>query len=224
MVNIYEELGIPTYINAYAAFTVLGGVCMSEETIEYMASAAREFADIKVFQSVVHRKIAEMTHNEAAYITPGAMAGIYLATCAAVTQKYGKNIRYLTKEEIGKCEVLAFKSQRNPYDRAIEQTGVKTVDFMYPNMWDIPTKTHLENSINENTTAIYVLAGGRNVFPTYMSLEEIIEVAERHKFQCWWMLLLRFRRLIHSGNTIRRGLLSLLSPVEKIWGDRRPVV
>ena len=125
MVNIYEELGIPTYINAYAAFTVLGGVCMSEETIEYMASAAREFADIKVFQSVVHRKIAEMTHNEAAYITPGAMAGIYLATCAAVTQKYGKNIRYLTKEEIGKCEVLAFKSQRNPYDRAIEQTGVK---------------------------------------------------------------------------------------------------
>ena len=26
-----------------------------------------------------------------------------------------------------------------------------------------------------------MLAGGRNVFPTYMSLEEIIEVAERHK-------------------------------------------
>jgi len=50
---------------------------------------------------------------------------------------------------------------------------------MYPNMWDLPNTVHLENSINENTIAIYVLAGGRNVFTSYMSIEEIIKVADQ---------------------------------------------
>ncbi|MDO5688731.1 MAG: aminotransferase class V-fold PLP-dependent enzyme [Tissierellia bacterium] len=177
MIDIYKELKIPTMINAYAAFTVLGGSCMNDTTIEYMASASREYVDIRDFQKSLHERIAEMTKNEASYICPGAMAGIYLATYAAVARKYGKNVRYLSKDQISKCEVLAFKGQRNPYDRAIEQTGVRTVDFMYPNMWDAPNASHLEHSITENTVAIYVLAGARNVFPTYMPLEEIIHVA-----------------------------------------------
>ena len=53
--------------------------------VEAMRSAAQHFVNIDELQEKVGRKIAEWTHNEAAYVSSGAAAGLLLGTAACVT-------------------------------------------------------------------------------------------------------------------------------------------
>jgi len=64
--DIYKELGVRTVINAAGTYTMVGGSRMSEETLEAMASAARNHVVIKELQQKVHERLASITRNEAA--------------------------------------------------------------------------------------------------------------------------------------------------------------
>ena len=156
MSDIYAELGVQKIINATGTFTVLGGSRMSEKTLDDMKSAANSFVQIKELQKKINAEVARLTRNEAAYITNGAAAGLYLCTCAAIQRKNGTSRHfYLTREEIESCNVVVFKSHRNPYDFTISQAGAQYKEIGYPNFILPGTCEDLEESIDENTCMIY---------------------------------------------------------------------
>ena len=82
--NIYDELGVRTLINASANITRIGGSIMAPEVVQAMAEASKHFVNIEELQRTVGKKLAELTHNEAAYVSCGAAAGVVLATIAVV--------------------------------------------------------------------------------------------------------------------------------------------
>ena len=73
--GIYEELGVPPVINAMGTFTIYGGSKMSPQTLRDMQEAAASFVDIRLLQRRLSQAVAELTHNEAAYICGGASCG-----------------------------------------------------------------------------------------------------------------------------------------------------
>ena len=80
--NIYETLGIQPVINAQATLTRLGGSLMPPEVLAAMADAARSFINLDELQLRVGERIADLTHNDAAYVSSGAAAGLVLATAS----------------------------------------------------------------------------------------------------------------------------------------------
>src|SRR5512136_3078809 len=82
--DIYDELGVRKIINGSATLTALGGSIMPAEVLRAMAEAAQYFVSIDELQEKAGQKIAEWTHNEAAYVTCGAAAGIVLSTAACM--------------------------------------------------------------------------------------------------------------------------------------------
>src|SRR5438876_2124006 len=112
--SIYDKLGIRPVINATATLTRLGGSIMPPEVIEAMQDAARCFVDLDELQMKIGERLAELTHNESAYVSSGAAAGIMLAVAACLTgQDRSIMDRLPHTEDCAKNEVIVFKSHRN---------------------------------------------------------------------------------------------------------------
>ncbi len=174
--SIYEELGIRPLINASATLTRLGGSVMPPEVVQAMVEASKHFVNLDELQRAVGAKLAEMTHNESAYVATGAAAGLVLATAAVVAGDDPKAINQLPDTTGLKNEVIIHKSHRNGYDHAVRQVGVKIVEIGT----ETETKPEeLEAAINDNTAAIFWFQGamtGHGDLP----LEQTIAIANRH--------------------------------------------
>lgn len=180
MRDIYDKLQVKKIINAAGTYTVLGGSRMSRQTLEDMQSASGSFVQIRELQKKINLEIARMTHNEAAYVTNGAACGLYLATCAAIQKHYGNRRHfYLTKEQIQRCNVITFKAHRNPYDFTISQAGAIYKEIGYPNFILPATDEDFEESIDENTVAVYYVSAvwtPEGALP----LENVLRIAHNH--------------------------------------------
>ena len=108
--GIFEELGVARVINAKGTYTVYGGSIMSRQTIADISEISSSFVDLKELQRKIHEKLAQMTHNEAAYVCNGAGCGMYLSLAASIAKKLKKPFRYVTPEEISQSEVIVFRS------------------------------------------------------------------------------------------------------------------
>jgi D-glucosaminate-6-phosphate ammonia-lyase len=174
--SIYDELGVRPVINASATLTRLGGSIMPPEVVAAMVEASKHFINLDELQRAVGEKLAELTHNEAAYVATGAAAGLVLATAACVAGNDPAAIARLPDTTGLKNEVIIHKSHRNGYDHAVRQVGVKIVEIgmalsTYP--WE------LERAITEQTAAIFWFQGamsGNGDLP----LPTVIEIAKRY--------------------------------------------
>lgn len=178
--HIYQRLGLRRVINADARLTRLGGSIMPPEVLAAMAEAAQWYVDIFELQRAVGRRIAELTHNEAAYVCTGASAGLFLATLACLTGPDLKAISRLVDEMpdpvLSKDEVVIHTAHRIPYDPAIRLAGARLVEIgnvlqTFP--WE------LEAAITERTAAVVYMAGehlSRGALP----LPQVIEIAHAH--------------------------------------------
>lgn len=72
--EFYEKLGIRTLINASETYTNLGGSLMDPRTLKAMEEAGRGFVDIFQLMDAVCERAAELTNNEAAFVTTGRPA------------------------------------------------------------------------------------------------------------------------------------------------------
>ena len=166
--GIYDELGIKRVINACATLTKLGGSIMPPEVVEAMQDASRSFIDLEELQVKVGERLAELTHNEAAYVSSGAAAGIVLAIAACVTGQDRTAMDRLPDTSGLKSEVIVFKSHRNGYDHAVRMVGVKMVEIG-------PDPNELMAAISDKTAAFIWFQGGmtgRADFP----IEKVIEI------------------------------------------------
>ncbi len=170
--NIYDELGLRPLINANATLTKLGGSIMPPEVIEAMAEASRSWVDVFELQRRVGERLAALTHNEAAYVSSGAAAGLAVATAACVAGTDPAAMARLPNCDGLKNEIIVHRTQRNAYDHAVRQVGVKLVEIGMPlgtQRWE------LENAINDQTAAIFWFQGamtGNGDLP----LETVIEI------------------------------------------------
>ena len=177
--GIYEELHVKTLINAAGTYTILGGSKMSEKTLADMADAARSFVQLRQLQKSVFEEIARLTKNEAAYVSNGAAAGLFLAIAAAVQIKCGeKRYYYLSKEEISRCNIAMFKAHRNPYDLVVDQLGLQYRELAFPNIISPATAEDLEEMLDENTAAFYYATASWTAAGD-MPLPEVLKITKK---------------------------------------------
>lgn len=156
MNNIYKKIGIKTIINASDTYTRIGGSRMDPDVLEAMAEAARYFVDINHLQKKIGEKIADLTRNEAAYVTSGAGAGLVLSGAACMTHKYPELINMLPDTtEFPRNEFIMFGSQCidiNPYWHLIELSGGRLIKIE-------SSLEILKSAINKKTAGIFYFLG-----------------------------------------------------------------
>lgn len=168
--TIYQELGIRPVINAAATLTKLGGSLMPKPVIEAMNDASGQFIDLFEFHEKAGKRIAELTHNEAAFISSGAAAGIALtvASCiAGVDPVLQQAFPYL--DGCDKREVIVYRGQRNGYDYAARQTGARLVEVE-------PDGDELEMNLSGQTACVLFFAG-QHFADKALPLEEVVAIA-----------------------------------------------
>jgi uncharacterized pyridoxal phosphate-dependent enzyme len=174
--DIYAELGVRKVINGHATLTMLGGSLMPPVVLEAMQAAAQHFVNIDELQEKAGKKIAEWTHNEAAYVSCGAAAGLVLSTAACIA---GMNIDLRARlpfSEGLKNEVIVHRCGRVGYDFAIRQAGGRLVEIGNAHG---ASAAELEAAINEHTAAIFVFYNV-NLLKGQVPLDEQIAIAKRH--------------------------------------------
>ncbi|MDP2857694.1 MAG: aminotransferase class V-fold PLP-dependent enzyme [Bacillota bacterium] len=175
--DIYEKLGVTKIINASGYKTVSGGSLMPDEVLEAMVQAAHHFVDIRELQSRAGARIAELTRNEAAYISCGAAAALQVASAACMTAGDTTAVRRLPQAE--RNEILIHRNHRNPYELAILGTGARVVDFGFVNQ---TSSDELEAAITPRSAAVFYFffRGGHKVREGCLTLEETVQIAHRH--------------------------------------------
>jgi L-seryl-tRNA(Ser) seleniumtransferase len=172
-VKIYERLGVRRIVNAEAELTRLGGSLMPPPVLQAMKEAADSFCDLHELQRACGERLASLTRNEGAYICNGAASGLFLATLGCITRGDLHRIARLPALTGMRDEVVLFGAQRNPYDLAVRQTGVRVVQVGNPSQtfdWE------LEAALSERTAAVLFFANGvgrRGELP----LEQTIAIA-----------------------------------------------
>lgn len=176
--NVYEQRGIRTLINAKGPATRLSGGVMRPEVTAAMADAAKFCVDMAELQAHASTVIARETGAEAGYVASGAAACLLLATAACVAGLEPSKMARLPDIAGMKNEVVMVRSQRNFYDHAIRTAGVKLVEVGLPDRyagagvrdaeaWEIA------DAITERTAAVFYVAD-RFARP---ALTEVVRVA-----------------------------------------------
>lgn len=194
--SIHTELGIRPLINASATLTRLGGSVMPPEVLAAMQDAAQYHIELDEMQRKVGARLAQLTHNEAAYVATGAAAGITLAAAALMAGKNPAFIQQLPDTTgIPKTEFIVHKSHRNGYDHAIRAAGGKVVEIgasLHTHEWEL---TH---AINEHTAGVFWFQGAMTGIGD-LPLAKVIEIAKAH------------------GVPVIVDAAAQLPPVENLW-------
>ena len=174
--DIGERLGISSLVNAHSRLSRLSGSIMAPDVLEAMAWASQHYFDMNELQAKVGARLAELTRNEAVYITSGAAAGLVLAAGACIVGTDPAKIARLPHvgDELGN-EIIVHRFQRNHYDNNIRTAGARFVEIgshRTTHLWE------LEDAIGARTAAIVYFTGpyeGPNLLP----LDKILMVAKR---------------------------------------------
>ncbi|HEY7030671.1 MAG TPA: aminotransferase class V-fold PLP-dependent enzyme [Thermomicrobiales bacterium] len=172
--DIYQRLGVRPVINAASTYTMLGGSIMAPPVAQAMADAAGCFLNLPELQAAVGRRLAELTHNEAAYVSNGAAAGLALATAACVTGDDVALMARLPNDLAGmKNEIVIHRAHRNHYDVAVRQVGLTLVEIGH--LETFPWE--LDDAITERTAAVVYFAGERFERTLTLPLPYVVERA-----------------------------------------------
>jgi L-seryl-tRNA(Ser) seleniumtransferase len=182
--TVYERLGVQPVVNGVGTVTRLGGSLMPPPVLEAMLDAARAYVPLDKLQAAAGKRLAELTHNEAAYVSSGAAAGLVLATAACITGADPERMAMLPRPERipgGKHKVVVFRAQRNGYDFAVRQVGVELVEVG-------PTRAEaagrpvaaadLEQALDDKTAAVVYFAG-QHLAAGALPVDEVVRIAHR---------------------------------------------
>ncbi len=167
--EVYRRLGIRPIINASATLTRLGGSVMPEVAVKAMAEASQHFIPLDELQLRVGERIAELTGNEACYVSSGAAAGIAMSVASCIA---GTDLNLIAAfpylDGVAKNEVVIPFSQRNGYDYAARQTGARVVEVG-------GSAQELRAAITDRTACILWFAGDH--FATgALPIEQVIAI------------------------------------------------
>src|SRR6266852_6122658 len=175
--NVYEELGVPTLINAEGTMTMLGGSLPHPELEAVMFQAGHHFVNMPDLEVAAGKRIAQMLklpEGFTALVTSGAAAAIQSGLAGILTGNNETLIQQLPDLTGMKSEVIIQKSHRNPFDHQLRTTGVKLVE--------IETREQLRSAVNERTAMMHFTnfanAAGQ------IKVDEWPKLAKEYKLPC----------------------------------------
>ncbi|MDY3919153.1 MAG: aminotransferase class V-fold PLP-dependent enzyme [Candidatus Limivivens sp.] len=151
--NFYEKIGIQPLINASETYTNLGGSLMDPRTIRAMEEAGQGFVDFPRLLELVCERAAQLTHNEAAFVTTGAAGGVILSAAACICGPDESRLDQLPHvEQFEKNEILMFDGKFReiiPYWKLAGLTGARIVPVA-------PSAEAMLQAVNERTAAVFL--------------------------------------------------------------------
>ncbi|MDE0021995.1 MAG: aminotransferase class V-fold PLP-dependent enzyme [Candidatus Poribacteria bacterium] len=172
--GIYDDLKLKTVINGDATLTTLGGSLMPMPVIRAMMEAARSYVDLREMQARVGEQIAQMTGNEAAFVTTGAAAGIYLAAAACMAGEDPEKASRLPDTAGMKNEFIVQKPAVTEHDHLLRRAGGKIVSVGTPEKADL---SDLQDAFTRKTAALFLAPKGDGP-PGTAPIKEAIEAAK----------------------------------------------
>lgn len=173
---IYRRLGVEPIVNGRSTFTVLGGSLMPREVVEAMALAAECFVDLVELQAAAGRRLADLTHNEAAFVPGGAAAGLFLAAAASMTRDVPDGLLRVADVPALPCEFVVHRAHRIPYLSAVELAGGRLVEV---GRLDGTVEEELEVAVGPGTAAV-VYVPKAYLAPSVLPLDVVVGVARHH--------------------------------------------
>ncbi|WP_129113669.1 aminotransferase class V-fold PLP-dependent enzyme [Halegenticoccus tardaugens] len=157
--TIYDELGVPTVINAAGTKTRIGGSRIRPEAAEAMRDAANSFARISDLQARASELIRECTNAEAGYVASGAAAAMVLAAAACIARDDLGAMHRLPHTDGVADEVVMARTHRTGYDHALRAAGATIVDVGTNDRYLGTGATNVEpweitDAITEETAAV----------------------------------------------------------------------
>jgi L-seryl-tRNA(Ser) seleniumtransferase len=193
---IYRRLGVEPIVNARSTFTILGGSLMAPEVLDAMRQAADSFVDLVELQDAVGRRIAELTRNEAAFVSGGAAAGLYLAGLACMSRDDdGDGTVQPERVDHLPREFVIHRAHRIPYDLAIRQAGGVLREI---GREDGTHEDELEQALGRNTAAVLYVPKAY-LAPAVLPLEIVVRHARA------------------QGVPVIVDAAAQLPPVENLW-------
>lgn len=167
MTNIYERFGVRTIINAKGTSTRVSGGIMAAEVADAMHEATQHCVDMNELQASASGIIAEITGAEAGLVTSGAAAGLLLGTAACVAGLDPAKMNRLPNTRGMANEVVMVRSQRNLYDHAVRQAGVKLIEVGLADRYSGAGVRDAEpwevaDAIGEKTACVFYVAGAQS--------------------------------------------------------------
>lgn len=186
---------MPTIINAATTYTALGGSLIPDEVLVAMNDAAGSFVDMHELHLAAGKRVAELTNNEAAYVTSGCAAALVLAILGIRTGGDPAAIESFPGQTAAPYEVIMHCAHRIPYDKAVALAGgsIRQIGNIQQTFsWE------LSGAITDKTAAVLYVAGS-HLPQTALSLEEVVSIA-------------------HSrGVPVIVDAAAQLPPVENLW-------
>jgi L-seryl-tRNA(Ser) seleniumtransferase len=170
---IYRRIGVEPIINGATTMTYLGGSLMPPEVVEAMRQASECYVDLFELQEAVGRRIAELTRNEAAFVTGGAAAGLFLSAVVCMTRATPDAIVRPSQLDGLPRDFLIQHGHRIPYDPAIELAGGRLVEIGGPGA---VSASELEAAIGPGTAGVLFVAGA-HLAEGSPPLEAVVRVA-----------------------------------------------
>ncbi|MEA2576678.1 MAG: D-glucosaminate-6-phosphate ammonia-lyase [Chloroflexota bacterium] len=170
---IYRRIGVEPIVNGATTMTYLGGSLMPPEVLDAMRQASESFVDLYELQSAVGRRIAELTHNEAAFISGGAAAGMFLSAVVCMARDAVDGIVRPDELDGRRRDFLIQHHHRIPYDPAIELAGGRLVEVGSP---DGTTERDFEAALGPETAGILHVAGA-HLADGALPLETVVRLA-----------------------------------------------
>ena len=175
--NPYEELGVPTVINAEGTMTVLGGSLPHPELEAVMAMAGRHFVAIADLEVAAGNRIAQMLKlpdGYSALVTSGAAAAMQSGLAGILTGDNETLIHQIPDLTGMKSEVIIQKAHRNPFDHQLRTTGIKLIV--------VETREDLQRAVNDRTAMMhfsnFANAEGQ------IKVDEWVKLGKQYKIPC----------------------------------------
>lgn len=174
--GVYERLGVRPLINAYGTLSYLGGSIPHPDVMNAMAEASRSFVNTFELQRAAGRRLAELTNNEAAFVSVSAAAGLMLSAAAIMTGDDEAKRKQLPDTTGMKDEAIALAVNPNPYHHCVRPSGMKVRWVANP---DQPTAEELEAAIGPETACcLYFI--NNELEGKQLPLATVVEVCHRH--------------------------------------------
>ncbi|MGE3875445.1 MAG: aminotransferase class V-fold PLP-dependent enzyme [Parvibaculaceae bacterium] len=171
--DLFQHLGVTPVINASGIYTDLGGSRLGPKAWAAAQEINGHFVRMTELLDKTGERIASLLGVEAARVTPGAAAAIFLGTAACLAGSDGEKSQQLPDTAGMKHNVLIQAGHRYKYDRQVAMTGASLIEVGSKNG---TRPDQLEAAIDENTAALLHPAhlDGK---PGTLTLEEMVGIA-----------------------------------------------
>jgi L-seryl-tRNA(Ser) seleniumtransferase len=162
VITVFERWGVRSVINGKGVYTDLGGAYISPSVWALMTEANLHSVDVVSLLEGTGRRTAQMLGCEAAWIVPGASAGIALATAACISCGDGRAIERLPDTTGLKPGVVIQRGHRYKYLRMAWMTGARVV---FAGDDGATTPAQLDAALDPETVSMFLFVGhldGRN--------------------------------------------------------------